>query len=304
MLYVLNLLEELDPAAARQHWVRLLGSAAPEVRVSILERIERAPVPLDASPACVLAESDPSPDVQEAALRACLALDPSATAFVELYLDRERPELRRGALVGLLRYAGSDGVALAEQRLAALVSSGEAANRVLAAQVIGAAASDALRPHLALLLADQDAGVVRAALSAMGQAKFPALWPQVVDALANTRLRAAAAHALVAGAPASLEAIKQRLWLPETPRAVRTRLLKVCGRVRGPDVIALLADKLDWPDATARTHLLAGAERGRLSRDRSRRASGPSEGRSGSGGRGCPARSPGGAHAARGPGAC
>jgi CRP-like cAMP-binding protein len=108
------------------------------------------------------------------------------------------------------------------------------------------------------LLHDADAGVRREALLAAGKVQHPALWAPVVAAIADPSpaVHGAAAQSLIAGGEAVVPEIARALT-DAHERAVRLRLLRVCGRVGGAAAIALLYDRRGAPDATERTQALA-----------------------------------------------
>lgn len=257
VIYALDLLDDLQPALIEPYWLRLLSNPAPEVRTVSLNWVERNGLALDPTPIWALVEQDLSPAVRAVALRTYCALASSdAIEFVSPYLEAPLPELQRGAMVGMLRYTGVEGILLAGQKLKSLLDSSQPADRLLAAQILGDVGEQSLYQPLVRLLADSNSDVVEAALVAAGHVRHARLWPPVIDAFSNGAVRAAAFQAVVLGSPESLEEIKLRLWHSDTSPATRIWLLKACGRIGGQDVIDHLVEKLDWPDAIQRTHVL------------------------------------------------
>jgi AAA family ATP:ADP antiporter len=163
---------------------------------------------------------------------------------------------RRGALIGLLRYGGIDGVLAAGQAYNQLFVSPAAADRILAAQVLEqVGVSQFYQPALTLLY-DSDSLVQRAALRAAGRIKRPRLWPAVIAACNSPQTARVAVSALVAGGESALDAIAGALAQADTSRAVLMRLVQACRRIGGERTIRMLHSKLDWADGELRSQLL------------------------------------------------
>jgi CRP-like cAMP-binding protein/HEAT repeat protein len=129
---------------------------------------------------------------------------------------------------------------------------------VLAAGVLGDVGVRSFYQPLRALLGDGDAGVRREALLAAGKVQHPALWALVVAAIAdpNPAVHGAATPSLIAGGETVVPELALALASAHE-RAVRLRLVRVCGCVGGAAAIALLYDRLGAPDATERTQVLA-----------------------------------------------
>lgn len=257
-LYALQLLEQTDPAALAAVLPSALEHPAPEVQQVALHTIERLGL-VAAGPAVsrCLAE-DTSPPVRVAALRALAALgEPGALERIAAYLDDPDPQLRCGAMVGLLRSGGIEETLIAGQTLLTLVASSDPIERALAAQVIGEVGARSFYRPLLPLLHDGDPRVRRAALRAAGQVKHPRLWPLVVEALAPPSVREAAALALIDGGEEALPAIEAAFASADQPGAVRVRLARVCGRIGGERALALLRGRIGCPDVEERAQVLS-----------------------------------------------
>ncbi|HEY1011233.1 MAG TPA: HEAT repeat domain-containing protein, partial [Herpetosiphonaceae bacterium] len=155
VLASLNMLEEIEHESLPAFLRELVTHPAPEVRQEALVRLERlgAAQALDVVRARVAAEEVPA--VRGAALRTLAALGESEL-FEEVspYLDDPEPALRVGAMVGLLRSGGIEGVLAAGERLLELLHGAAPADRALAAQVLADVGISSFSRPLAGLLRD------------------------------------------------------------------------------------------------------------------------------------------------------
>jgi HEAT repeat protein/ATP/ADP translocase len=241
----LRLLAAADSPALDGNLIRLLDHPDEALRVELLDMIEARGATIALPDVEMwLHQGNVSPQVKGAALRAwCALYKPVALAHVTPYLDSPEPPIRFNALVGLLRYGRVDCLATAENQLAILAQSADPTDRILAAEVIGAAQAGALYPYLLRLLQDGDVAVRRAALTAVPQSPHPELFPLVIANVAGRQTRSAALAALTDSGEASLEAIEQAL-ADVAHQANRHRLLRLCGQIKGAHAIDLLKRQL------------------------------------------------------------
>jgi HEAT repeat protein len=172
------------------------------------------------------------------------------------YLDDREPNVRRGAMIGLLQHGGIEGVLAAGQKLMNMTVSADPAERVLAAQILGEVGLRSFYQPLLPLLKDSDPVVKSAAIQAVGKIKHSKLWPPVIEALTDIRLRPVATRALIAGGESALPEIQLTFEKAGQPREVLGKLVHVCSRIKTERVINLLEDKIGFPDPAIRTQIL------------------------------------------------
>lgn len=167
---------------------------------------------------------DASCEVRAAACRciaACLR-DEAVDLLRARLVDAERA-VRVAAAVGLLQHGGVEGDIVGGAHLATLLSSESAQDRADAATVLGALGREAYRP-VRKLLGDGSPVVRRAAVHACAGVADPRLVDDLVAALWDPSVRAAAVTALSAiGAPAA-RALLARLADESVERAVRLEI--------------------------------------------------------------------------------
>ncbi len=258
----LDMLSEAEHGSLEAHLVRLLDHPEARIRAEALTRLEQQGI-LTSLPAVeARLHVEAAPEVKGAAVRALCALKESdAVEEVTAYLDDLEPEIRLGAMVGLLRYGGISGVLAAGERLTALKQAANPADRLFVAHVIGEVQARNFYEPLPPLLADETIEVRKAALVAAGRINHPRLLPAVIDNLAHRRLRSPAMAALVGGGQAILP-IAARALAGETDYDEEDviRLVRACGYIKGEQVIALLKQHLNHPDDDVQFQVLAALD--------------------------------------------
>ena len=257
VIYALEMLERGGHEALPAFLIELLKHPQVAIRHDALCRIERLkPVGAEAAVTERMA-AESLPHLRAAAVRAFCALgEADAVEAVTPYLNDPQPALRMGAMVGLLRYSGIEGVLAAGEYLMAAARAPEPSSRVFAARGLGEVGLANFYQPLASLLQDGDAQVRLAALEAAGIIQHPKLWPIVLNNLTAPDVGHAAVRALSAGGEAALPALATAFAEASHDRERRVRLARVFGRIRGHHTVHILRDYIDVPDASVRTRVL------------------------------------------------
>jgi ATP/ADP translocase/HEAT repeat protein len=202
-----------------------------------------------------LKEDDPT--LRGAAAEACgPILGDACVEPLEALLDDPVRPVRAHALAGLLGHGGVEGAIVGGKRLAELLRSERASDRVEATDVLGRLGHAAYRP-VRELLRDPVAEVRRAALRAAVHVVDPRLVPELADALVDPLTRGRAGAALVAiGAPAA-EALLRLLDAEETSRGLRLALPRLLRRIPCPAAFEGLHRHARHADGHVRLRVLA-----------------------------------------------
>ena len=257
VIYCLDTLEDIEHPSLKTYFIELLDHPEPQVRQHVLSRIEHLDVTEAAEAVARRIEHEPSPRVKGAALRTLCALsNVEAFEVVSPYLEYPDPLVRKGAMVGLLRSGGADGVLTAGVDLNRLMDSLNPEDRLFMAEVLGEAGLPSLHRPLAKLLKDDDLEVRRGALKAAGRIKTLKLVPLLLYHLNLPRLRDAAFAALVQYDDKVIPELERAFADPSTPNNSRVRLARVCGKIGGDKARAMLRNNLDFPDLTVRGAVL------------------------------------------------
>jgi HEAT repeat protein len=260
-IYALDVLGAIGQPALIDGLRRALGHPAREVRREALARIERLKLGDLCDVVRRLALHEPDLWVRGAALRALAALDGGAFDLVAPQLAAAEPELRFGALVGLLRSGGLAGVLAAGEHLIRLAQSPVPADRALAAQTLGEVGIPTFYQPLIGLLGDAELLVRRAAITAAGQVRSPRLVSLLIGALSSRDTRAQAAAALAQYGDVAVPELAAAYAQPGQPRAQMIRLLRVVGRIGGPRALALNERAAGSPDPDLRHEALLALNR-------------------------------------------
>ena len=253
VLYSLNLLAEIDHESLETNLVHFLEHTSPEVRQYVLQRIEQLGLVSTMNAVKKRVKEENVSLVRELAIRTLCALgETDMVEQISPYLEDSDPNVRKGAMVGLLRYGGIEGILFAGEDLIKRVNASDPSERIFAAQVLGEVGVAGFYRPLLRLLRDSDPGVLRAALAAAAKLKSPRLWPLVMERLPVPSMRALAASALAAGGDAVIPELEKAFeqWNPE--RDIRKHVAALCGRIHGEKAVAFLKNRIRYPNVGIR----------------------------------------------------
>jgi ATP:ADP antiporter, AAA family len=258
VIYALDLLDKVADEEASDFYAPLLEHGSPEVRSHVLERVrQERPLGLSALVRVIaIDESDSS--VRSQALRALCSLEESdAVDVVSPYLEHEDEEVRRGAMSGLLRYGGIEGVLAAGQFLLRLESSEQVNDRVFTADVLNDVGITSFYRPLLKLLRDDEHEVRLAALNAAARVKNPRLWSLMVRNLSEAQFSPYAAAALARAGEVALRPMADVLKSKRYPREIKMRAASICGRIGGAAATSLLSEWIGNEDRGVRRAVLS-----------------------------------------------
>ncbi|MDQ4075412.1 MAG: HEAT repeat domain-containing protein [Chloroflexota bacterium] len=262
VIYALSALEALSEETVTSALISLLAHPDPMVRKDVLERIERRGVRAALPDLRHRVAHEQVPAIRGIAIRTLAALGDSAVlGEIMPYLEDPEPDVRAGAIAGLLRSGGIEGVLAAGQMVLRMVDAPEPAERMLAARLLGDVGVQSFYQPLVPLLHDADTGVRQAAIRAAGQLRNPILWPLVLEALANPSVRKEATVALIAGGETLLPELRTAFERSPQDTTRLIDLAQICGRLGGDGAIALLRERLDVADERLRTEILRSLRR-------------------------------------------
>lgn len=249
VIYFLDLLENSGHETVGASLKSLISHPEPAVRGDVLRRIERLGLSTYLPRVRNRVRLEAHPQVKGAGLRALAALSGSESIdLITPFLKSKDSQVRMGAMIGLLRYGGIQGVQAAGETVISQARSPDPQHRLLAAQVLGESGLPHFYEPLIPLLHDQDTGVRQAALSAAAKLHHPRLWPVVIQNLCLPGLRTSAAASLAAGGEESLPYLIAAFQEPGQSKKLRLRLVEVCGKIGGAAAITFLQELIAAPD--------------------------------------------------------
>jgi HEAT repeat protein len=260
--YALDRLESIKHESLVTSLQALLSHSDPYVRHDVLLRIERLSLTTLLPAVRQRVELELSAPVRGIALRVLVELGASEVVEeVAAYLNHPDPSVKLGAIVGLLRAGGIEGILLAGGTLIELATAPTPHERVLAARALGDVGIPSFYRPLVPLLQDDAPKVRVAALEAAGKLKNAKLWPLVVQSLTDPAVRPAAAAALVSGGDAVLPELRALFSERAQPKYILIRAAQICGRIGGPGARALLEEHVACADTGVRGQVLAALNR-------------------------------------------
>ncbi len=256
VIYCLRLLDDAGEPIGT-HLVTLIDHAAPEVRIEALRRLAREPV-AGAQPTLerrLAGETEPR--VRAALLPALAAVGASGSIdTLARFLDDPDEVVRLGAFVALLRHGGIEGVLEAGEPFLEALRSSRPEDRRFAALVLAEVGSQQWYRPLLALLTDDDEAVRVAALRAARTIRAPAVWPAIVDNLADPFDGRAAVTALAAIGDPILPLLDRAFDQPQDDAArtalVRRRIVAVWARIPSHPASWRLIERLGFPDRAVR----------------------------------------------------
>ncbi|MCP3961633.1 MAG: hypothetical protein GY719_27650 [bacterium] len=218
--YVSDVLARVDSTVVPQTLIDIVERGSPELRMPVLERIERT-------------------------------RDFDAWEAVETCSAADEPEIRAAAVSTMQTLRDLVGLASGADQLAALVASRQPEDRELAALAIGWSAGQS-HGDLTGLLWDRDPDVQRAALLAAGRIRDPRFWQRVISQMSSQRYATAATAALISIGDPVLPDLEAAFGKVDQQTDVRLRILNVYHHTGGRQAGAFIVDKLRFPDKEVR----------------------------------------------------
>ena len=262
VLHCLHFLVENDHPALESFLMDLLHHPERRVRLHALECLAQRRSASAIVTVSTLAAHDPAADVRGSALRTLCAIGEAEVADTVLpYLADPTPEVKQGALLGLLRSGSIDGMLAAGTTLHQLLASSDAADRTLATRVLGEVGIFNFYQPLVQLLRDRHVDVRTAALEAAGKVKHVKLVPRLLEHLLEPHTGPVAYAALTQFGVEAIPVLEQAFTSAEQPEAMRCRIAQLCGCIGGDTALTMLKRHLDVADQAVYSHVLSALTR-------------------------------------------
>jgi HEAT repeat protein len=253
----LQMLENAEHPSLDDDLIKMLNHLDPRVRKYALERIEARSIGEAASRIADMIEMEPDSVVRGAATRTLCALwEIKAIDIASPLLDSSDSNVRKGAMVGLLRSGGLDGVLLAVSRLTGLLKSRAPEERRLAADVLGEVGITSFYRPLLDLMNDDNAEVRGAALIAAGKLRNVKLTASIIACLKDPALRENASSALIEFGDTALPELTACLDREDVNDTEHVRLIRIMGRIATEASTKQLLTRLSVPNSKVRFVLL------------------------------------------------
>lgn len=241
VIYALDTLETTAPEVLDEELAKLLNHPNSEVRIEAMRRLDRLKITAAVEVVKGRLHENEAPKVQGTALKTLMALGGGTYInTVVPFLTHEKEALRLGAMVGLLRSGGIQGILKAGVNLLEKMKAPDPKDRQFAAKVIGEVGISDFYEQLIPLLEDADPAVKEEALHTAEVLKNPLLWQAVADNLELDQVRTPAAAALIAGGTTALNTLELAFEKEGQTNKVKRAIVEIMGQIKGDRVISFL----------------------------------------------------------------
>ena len=257
VLYALDILSKDNLLQSSEVFHDLLAHPLQEVRRDAYAKIEllRLHDLRDKVKERIMVEEDV--EIKKVAIEAyCFLGESSIIDEIIPLLDSPEREIRIGALVGLIKFGGINGIIVAGQRLMECINSPDPEVRAFSAHVIGEVGIKNFYHPLLKLLQDDHPSVRKEALKASGKIRHPELFESMIEGLRSNAGFEAAMHALVRTGEDVLNALIPELYRHEEHPTHFRRIIYVMGRIGGKKATDVLKEKLYYKDVEVRNQIL------------------------------------------------
>jgi CRP-like cAMP-binding protein/HEAT repeat protein len=161
------------------------------------------------------------------------------------YIENADERIAQGALVGLARHGGADGLDSAGRKLEQLQTGRDPARRAFVAETLGKIGASSLDGLIVPLLKDESLDVRRKAIEAARYLHNPLLGAPVVENLTEPELRPTVVETLIEGSEVLLPPVDELYEQSQDMLELRAMILQIYGRVKTAEGIRLLERRLE-----------------------------------------------------------
>ena len=258
IIYALNMLEKINYPGLDNLLVGLISHPLPLVREETLKRIEKHNVSSAFIPIINHIDKEETDTVKGAALRVISAIgEDGALEKVSEYISHENYTIRKGAMVGLLKSGGIEGVLLSGELLTSLINSEDPLDRIFAAEILGEVGIKSFYRPLMTLITDEDVRVRRTAIQSAGILQNVKLLPMITEALTDDGARSTAAISLVKYGNDAAPFLENSFNRSNIPLVVQIRIARIFGNIKESLAFEFLKKNMNYPNATIRGYILS-----------------------------------------------
>ncbi len=248
VVHAFHLIKDLPAVDWRPQIVSLLNRDSKEIRLLAIEHLGQHG-DMEHSEALAPIFGAPEPKVRARAIEAyCAIQGVEALQEVLPFLYADEAQVQSGAVVGLIKYGGLDGLLHAAARLKEMLDSQRPEVRRQVPQIIGKLQVKSFYNPLLDLFDDSDVEVRSAAIVAAGEMGAPQLLRPLVNKLSERACAPAAVKALWAYGPAAAGEVVQLLADEGSDAMTRLVAVQVLERLDGRPIVQALLKQIDAPD--------------------------------------------------------
>lgn len=244
-IYILNLAEKNYGEAQEELVLKAFEHNAPEVRMEAIRLAERKKIVATLPLIDEIIDNKTDYQLLPEAVKAKCLLQPDELETFDEILKETDPLLTKAAIIGFMASGGISAVVTAGQKLLQLIASANAAERQMAAEIIGELRVQSFYKPLLDLLRDEHTEVVKAAITAAGKVRNEKLIDPLLQFFLKNKHSNLAIDALHDAGDVVLPYVEHLLFGDKLTRKQQVKLIQLCGRI-GSQNAALVLDKIVW----------------------------------------------------------
>ena len=248
IIYALTSLEKINYPELNYELIKLISHTDQDVRLETLKMIQRRNIPEALNEVREQLAGETVSSVKAELIKTlCSIGETEVVEEIMPYLLNSESLIRAGALFGLLRYGGLEGMLAAGDILKKFIHSSKAKERIFAAEVIGDVGVSGFYRPLVNLLKDSNSNVKKAAIESASKLKNPVLWRLISDFLLQIELRSYASIAFVKGGDSGLPILETMFDNEFAPVNIKLLILHIFEKIKSKAVIDMLLKKIENP---------------------------------------------------------
>jgi len=247
VFYCLNILEQIEHPEITELLKVVISHDDRDVRMDVMRRVAELDIHPLTRHVNERIDDEEDPDVLGQALQTYASLLPEDTfERLDPFLKDEREAVSKGALTGILRWESNNDKA--QNYLLSLIRSGNPANRIFAAEVIGNIGQANYSGYLVELLDDPEVAIEEKAIQAAGRIKDHRLINVLVSKLGKPSVQGTSSFALRFYGEEALYELDIGFSSPLFGRTERLHIVDVIREIGGLQAMEILLNHMNTPE--------------------------------------------------------
>ncbi|MFT5192999.1 MAG: AAA family ATP:ADP antiporter [Candidatus Promineifilaceae bacterium] len=263
----LNLLKDDEHATYHSRLIGLLNYRNENTLSDVLVRIEEERLENVYLTMTKLFDRHKSSRIKGKILKTISACNPEKSSeFVQTYMDDSDLEIKKGSLVGLIKYGGGPGSVQAGMRLIEIQNNPDTTAQLYTAAILEDVGLPAFYQPILSQLDHPESRVRNGALKAATKVVHPSLLNGILKNLEDQKSRSAAMDALLAHQDYLLPAVQNLLSIKnhDIHRQVKARITRTLGKLKTDEALDILYQNIGHPDIVVRSATLTALRNSRF----------------------------------------
>ena len=258
IIYSLELLQKMHVEDFDAIVISMLSHQDINVQLQALNKVESFKIKKALPQLKQLIESGKSDTLKEAAIRIYCSFENDVPENILPLLTHGNINIRKGALIGLMKSGGVESMLLAGQQLLEFINSDKTNDKILAIEIIGELQIKNFHQPIIRFLKDEQNIIREKAIEASGKLLNPILIPHLIEFLKNPDFVEKAMNSLVLFGEDAVDYFNQFLNNKEHSDVEQIiRISRVCGRINHVESEKILIALLNNSNINIRNEALA-----------------------------------------------